>query len=197
MHVMLDLETLGTKPGCAIVSIGACVFDMDGVHNDAEYLRRPFYQAVDIASPLSRTLSIDPSTLSWWNVQSEEARKVFTGDKISLEQALYDFTDWLYLMNKPEMLPAERDEIYVWCHGATFDVPILNEAYDRWAVGGYTPRVHGGPIKFWNVRDTRTLYALTTINPNRTKGTHHNALDDAIAQAKAVIAGYKALGKTL
>ena len=28
--VMLDLETWGTRPGCAIRSIGACVFNPNG-----------------------------------------------------------------------------------------------------------------------------------------------------------------------
>lgn len=27
IHIMLDLETWGTRPGCDIRSIGACVFD--------------------------------------------------------------------------------------------------------------------------------------------------------------------------
>jgi hypothetical protein len=33
MNVMIDLETLGTRPGCVILSIGAAVFDeKDIVH---------------------------------------------------------------------------------------------------------------------------------------------------------------------
>ena len=30
-RIMLDIETLGLDPGAAILSIGACTFDTDGV----------------------------------------------------------------------------------------------------------------------------------------------------------------------
>lgn len=28
MDVMLDIETLGTKPGCMVLSVGACTFNL-------------------------------------------------------------------------------------------------------------------------------------------------------------------------
>lgn len=180
MHVMLDLETLGTKPGCAIVSIGACVFNMDGV-------QEKFYNIIDVTKPFGRRhLALDPSTIVWWMNQSQEARAVFADkDRVSTYEAITGFRNWWV----DKELKYLSDAHYIWCHGAGFDAPILESAYD--AIG------HTAPFKFYNVRDTRTLYALTIISPNRSKGTHHNALDDAIAQAEAVIAGYKALGKTL
>lgn len=183
-HIMLDLETLGTKPGCVIASVGACAFDMDGVEPNGY---RSFYNKVDIRSSLSRMLTIDAGTVAWWMAQSAEAREIFNSSEcLSLEQTLYDFVDWCSLANEPEKVPNDRG-------------PILQEAYDRWGNhhGDFIPRYHGTPWKFYNVRDTRTLYALAEVSPDRVKGTHHNALDDAKAQALAVIEGYKKLGKTL
>ena len=47
------------------------------------------------------------------------------------------------------------------------------------------------PWKFWNVRDVRTVVDLAKPFRNlkkdyKRKGTHHNALDDAIFQASYV-----------
>lgn len=180
MHVMLDLETLGTKPGSAIVSIGACVFNMDGV-------QERFYNTIDVTKPFgNRHLAMDPSTVVWWMSQAQEARAVFADkDRVPTYEAINSFRHWWEDMEQKYLSDAQ----YIWCHGAGFDAPILEAAYV--AINQIAP------FKFYNIRDTRTLYALTTISPDRSKGTHHNALDDAIAQAEAVIAGYKALGKTL
>jgi 3'-5' exoribonuclease Rv2179c-like domain len=180
MHVMLDLETLGTKPGCAIVSIGACIFDIDGVHDT-------FYRAINVATKFgSKSLAIDPGTVVWWMAQSPEARAVFFDPAgVSTYDALVDFKNW-WKAKAPLNL---HDGDFIWCHGATFDAPILEAAYN--AIEDIPP------FKFYNVRDTRTLYSLAGVSVDRAKGTHHNALDDAVAQAVAVIKAYGILDRTL
>lgn len=180
MHVMLDLETLGTKPGCAIVSIGACVFDMDGVHDK-------FYRAINVTKKFGPgQLALDAGTVSWWMGQSSEARAVFADpERVTTYDAIRDFKNW-WITQAPLNLHGGE---FVWCHGATFDAPILEAVYN--AIDDTAP------FKFYNVRDTRTLYALSKISPDRAKGTHHNALDDAVAQAEAVIESYKALNCTM
>lgn len=168
---MIDLETLGTTPGCAIVSIGACSFDMEGI-------KEKFYQAVDISRLPSGT--IDAGTVKWWLQQSDAARAVFTDQEATtLAIALERFAEFW----------DRNGGIFLWGHGAAFDAPILDAACNRAGVRSLA--------KFWNYRDTRTLYALADVSPAREAGTHHNALDDAVAQAVAVIESYKALGKSL
>jgi inhibitor of KinA sporulation pathway (predicted exonuclease) len=51
------------------------------------------------------------------------------------------------------------------------------------------------PFRYNQPRDTRTIYDLAGIDVGeyRSAGTHHNALDDAAAQARAVQAAVKAL----
>lgn len=180
MHVMLDLETLGTKPGCAVVSIGACVFDMGGVHDK-------FYRPINVTKQFGfRKLALDAGTVSWWMGQSEEARAVFVDPaRVSTYDAIVDFKNW-WITKAPLNL---HDGEFLWCHGATFDAPILEALYN-WIDD--VP-----PFKFYNVRDTRTLYALANVYPDRAKGTHHNALDDAVSQAEAAIKAHEALGRTL
>jgi DNA polymerase III epsilon subunit-like protein len=169
MHIMLDLETLGTTPGCAIVSIGACAFSMDGLGEE-------FYTVVDIEKNVG---DLSPSTVKWWMGQSDEARAVFSTQGVHIAEALSSFAAFW----------KRCDGEFLWGHGAGFDAPILEAAY---VVLGYQ-----APFKFFNSRDTRTLYALADTYPKRSTGTRHNALDDAKAQADAVIVAYKKLNKTL
>src|SRR5688572_26631761 len=103
IHVMLDLETWGTEPGCDIRSIGACVFvphTRHGgslVHDRSLGMITPFYVACD--NPVSHTwrkdrafkinpvypglyyaydLKRDQRTVDWWNdPERAEAAKAF------------------------------------------------------------------------------------------------------------------------
>jgi hypothetical protein len=160
-NAMIDTETLGTKPGAAILSIGAVMFGPAG-------LGETFYAPVLLESCASVGLTIDPATVTWWMRQSGEARAAaFRDDAAPLWQVLGDFFDWF---------DAQRAK-HPWCHGATFDAPILEAAFKACGLAA--------PWQYWNVRDTRTLYDLAGVKVDRAAGTHHNALDDAINQAKA------------
>lgn len=170
-HVMVDLETWGTKPGCAIRSIGAVVFFPGGGG-----LHETFYANIDDRSCLDAGLVYDPRTAAWWRDQGEEAQAALLIDQRPLHQVLADFTDWF----------REVDGQQVWGHGASFDPVLLEAAYD--AVERQVP------WKFWDVRCSRTLLALGDISPSqyrRDDEVHHNALDDAKAQARAVQAVFK------
>lgn len=159
--VMIDTETLGTTPGSAILSIGAVMFGMDG-------LGETFYAPISLGSCAAVGLSIDPATVQWWMEQSDQARAAaFPTDAAPLQQVLLAFQAW-YIAQEAR---------YPWCHGATFDVPLLDAAFKAC---GLTP-----PWEFWSVRDTRTLYDVAGVKVDRKSGTHHHALDDAINQAEA------------
>lgn len=159
--VMIDIETLGTKPGAAILSIGAVMFGMDGLGDT-------FYAPIDLESCTSAGLTINPATVRWWLQQSDAARAAAIPPKAApLRQVLMAFQAWF----------VSQDAKYPWCHGATFDVPILDAAYHACRLAS--------PWKFSAVRDTRTLYDLAGVKVDRHAGTYHHALDDAINQAEA------------
>lgn len=170
--IMIDIETLGTKPGSVIASIGAVAFDATtGVIGDK------FYVKVDVADAQSEGLQIDASTVVWWMQQSDDARaSTFAGEDVAgLAMALEELHEYV----KAE--DAER----VWGNGPSFDLVQLEAAY---SVLG-----EPAPWSFRAHRDLRTLRDLSGVEiPDI--GTAHNALDDAIAQAHAVIEAYKVLG---
>jgi hypothetical protein len=169
IDVMIDIETLGTTPGSAILSLGAVMFGPTGLGEE-------FYAPISLASCSKAGLAIDPGTVAWWMKQSDAARAAaFRDDVEPLPVALQQFTRWF------ELVEAERP----WCQGANFDAPLLEAAY---RACGMTP-----PWKYWAVRDTRTLYELADVRVDRALGTHHNALDDARAQAEAAVVALQRL----
>lgn len=159
-NIMIDLETLDTSVDCAIVSIGAVKFNMDGYIDD-----EAFYASCSIESQM--TSSISDSTLAWWMSQSDAARSVFAEpNKHTLENALHELKAFV-----------DHDKYELWSNGADFDIPIINFALKR---HGFKPLV-----MFYNHRCFRTIKNLYTNVPKPPyEGAQHNALIDAIQQAK-------------
>ncbi len=173
---MLDLETLGKTPGCAILSIGAVEFDPA-----TEKLGDEFYTVVNRASCLSKGMHECPETLDWWARQSPEARKVLAEAEASRQGiggALVSFAGYLQKYGKRDLC--------IWGNGADFDVPIIKAAYD----------VVKMPLPFlwYNSRCYRTIRAITKTPSRPFDGTAHNALDDAKDQARNAIIMLRKLG---
>ena len=163
-HCMGDLETAGNRSTAAILSIGFVKFDLlSGAQGDT------FYRAIDPEDAL-RNGSVDGSTFKWWMEQSNEARHAAVTGKTPLRDALRDLADFYSDWGKVEF----------WSNGPNFDEVILQSAYQRLFQ-------KPGPWKFWNVRCCRTIAAVAKKRPPKiANGTHHNALDDAVHQAKWV-----------
>lgn len=179
-HVMVDLETMGTAPGSALLSIGAVHFDPAGpplppLADMPE--RHRFYQAIDLADAAASGLTIDAGTVMWWLRQEAGARAALTESKpLPLRTVLRMLNGWIENFCHP--VPTGEPEpatLVLWGHGAAFD-PVLLEATYR--ACGFTP-----PWSYKNIRDTRTLFALVG-KPHI--GNDHHALRDAWAQARAV-----------
>jgi len=171
-HIMVDLETMGATPGSAIISLGAVAFDPV-----AGTLGEEFYRVISLRSCDRAGLTIEPDTVLWWLRQSDAARaQLASPDAETLADVLGWFAAWWR---------RQRGQ-FIWGHGANFDEPLLS-----WAFRAAHVAV---PWKYWDARCTRTLFALTGERPDRDKGVHHNALDDAKAQAQAVIRAYAKLG---
>ena len=183
IDVMVDLETVGNRAGCGILSIGAVYFDpfaLDqkkplngrGVPNKfgAEH-----YEVVRLSTCDAAGLHRDQGTLDWWGRQSAEARKVLdvagrARGNVPLKKALENLNDFLST--------AGKKNVRVWGNGASFDNAILAAAY---AAAG----VEAGWL-YWNDRCYRTLKGMVPKDavPLVRVGTYHNALDDAKTQAE-------------
>ncbi len=160
MDIMLDLETLSSAPDAAIVAIGACTF------NSSE--DRRFYREIDARSAQKSGGRIDAETICWWMRQGDAARSIFNSiDALTISNALRQFDFWL---------DPWRDSVRIWGNGSDFDNVVLRSAYQR--LGLEAP---------WSHRQNRCYRTLKNLRPEiafEPIGTHHNALDDALAQAR-------------
>lgn len=173
--VMIDLETLGTTPGCVVLSIGAVAFD----HISGK-LGEELYVVVSTESCVDHGLHIDQGTVDWWEGQSKEARQVLTEAKsggLPLNEAMAKLTKYLEGIG--------IKQVRIWGNGADFDNSILSYSYH--AVDQQVPWVP------WNSRCYRTLKNLVKGPRLEREGTYHNALDDAKTQANHAIQLLQAL----
>lgn len=168
MDIMLDLETLSSKPDAAICAIGACAFHTDGTVTLDEATRRRFYLVVDARSSQDCGGRLDASTVAWWMRQDDGARAIFA-DRAArhINIALSEFSTFCQEFGR---------EVRVWGNGASFDNVVLRQAYERNSLRA--------PWEFYNERCYRTLKNLRPDIVMNRSGIHHNALDDAISQAR-------------
>lgn len=170
-HVMVDLETLGTKPGATILSIGAVGFDATGVSEDR------FHVVLHRADSAALGFVEDVATLTWWAKQGPAAQETLRqADEAGflVPEALTRFAR--YLVDASGTDDRGRLAAKVWGNGSDFDNVLLAAAYQRCGL----PL----PWPFFNNRCFRTLKGLRLASEPTREGTHHNALDDAVHQAR-------------
>lgn len=164
-HIMLDLETLGTRPGSVILSVGAVQFDPKTGATGAE-----FYRNIDRVRSKRAGLTVDPETELWWAKQSREAQHVLEANCVSFGEAHADFLKFW----------AECGADRVWAHGASFDPPMYESACRVMKLSA--------PWTYKMIRDTRTIYDLAGLDQSAvpSEGVHHYAVDDCRFQIKCV-----------
>lgn len=174
---MIDIETLGVRSGSIITQIAVRGFSLEcGVPT-----HQGLNKKIDISDSILKGMSIDQSTVDWWKAQSKEARElVFSGDKVSLSEALDELSKLVKL----------EDNVRVWGNGSSFDISLLEEAY----------RIMNKeiPWKFYRVRDLRTIVDLAELKGFSKKdikfeGVPHNAEDDCLHQIKICCSAFKYL----
>ena len=159
-HVMIDIETMGNKPGCAVVSIGALEF-----YPEAGVIGETFHFSVNLTDALLHGLTIDQGTVKWWGNQSPEAKRAITDNPTTLKSALHLLTQFLHCP-ETHVIPKNMP---IWCRGTSFDPVMLDAAF---AAAGMT-----APWQYWQWRDMRTLLKVCEeykgyVEPKRTDTAH-------------------------
>ncbi len=182
VHVMIDLETLGTRVTAPVVAIGAAVFYP---HHGLCRAPEMFYTRVEWNSALlGRTA--DGSTLQWWLRLPDRARLEILKPGVQTRAALNSFSEFLLALSSASGKPRR---LHVWGNGASFDIAILEDLYQQYGLPV--------PWRYFDVLDCRTVEfmaeGLVDKRSIKRTGDHHNALDDALHQANYVTAMYEAL----
>ena len=166
-RVMLDIETLGTEPGAALLSVAAVEFRPTAFDGDDAILDT-VHQSVSITSCQDVGLHIDAETLEWWMGQGYARRQLTGGLNVDA-----------VLANLAAFIDERGDDCEIWANSPAFDCQMLAHAYD--VVGS-----DNLPWDYWQTRDVRTLKALPQWPDDlEREGVEHDALDDAKYQARA------------
>lgn len=135
---MIDIETLGSSPGSAVIALGAVTFDPF-----EEGVKELFTCNFSWRSNLALRLKKEPATVKWWKEQSAEAKAALkTPRPVAIWLGLREFGKW-YTETKPKA---------VWANGSTFDFPLLEFAMKKSGVEV--------PWHYREVRDMRTAYRI-------------------------------------
>lgn len=167
--LMIDIETMGTSPKGALISIGAIFFDLEG-----EETGPIFEMPIDLQTSVEIGMQIDAPTVEWWFKQSPEAISQWLVESpVSIITALSEFIKWYGRRTLDLRKP------YVWANAPTFDLEILRYAFKCCGMSA--------PWHFRQERCVRTLVGLSKdlgYNPRGLRGTGipHSAKDDCLHQ---------------
>jgi hypothetical protein len=165
MHNMIDIETLGTLPGSVITQLGLAKF------SEEHGIQVIISQHIELKSCLDAGLVIDQSSLHW---RFKENLPFYTHSKtvVPLKAALGKFFSYI-----------EKDEL-TWADPVNFDLPLLEVAAAR--VGLQVP---------WHRQNTRDARSFPFYSKSELKRetAPHDAADDAIHQARCLVAAMGSL----
>ena len=162
--VMIDLETLDTKPSAVILTAGLIKFNPKEITDRSQLTELYIKIQIDDQDKLDR--SISEATIKWWQTQAADVQEeAFSDtDRIGLDDAIKQINKFVWNSDR------------VWSQGS-FDINILENLYAQLQAPP--------PWQFWQVRDSRTLFDFVDGQRNTTTNLH-NALEDAAQQALAV-----------
>lgn len=164
MDVMLDLETLGTRPDCVILTLGAVKFNPYTKEDPGPGL----YLRINADEQIARGREVQEDTLAWWMKQDEEVREEALGEegRVSVEDMYKQLNKFLVGVNN------------IWAQGPVFDIAILENLY----------RQYGWPTpwQYWQISDSRTLFKVHGDPRKAGRAAAHNALADCVYQAQGV-----------
>lgn len=185
LHIMLDLESLGTNTDALVTEIAAMTFEMDSKENQNYFTKTLLLRPED-------NVIANVATLNFWleDEANTEKLKNLLGPtpleaerRVSENELWYEFYSWLTAI--VEQYP--EHDIRIWGNGIGFDIAKLNYNLER--------RGLKSPISFRNEMDMRTLlyYAGEVSGKSRdsirgmfTNKNPHSALADVRYQVQVV-----------
>ena len=170
---MLDIETMGFRPECVVLTFGAIKFDP---YNPGLEPHTGFYQRLNVDEQLALGRTVDDSTMEWWSQQAESVREEAFADedRVSLVEFAKELNKYMVGVDN------------IWAQGPTFDFVIIENLF----------RMIDVPVnwQFWQIRDSRTLFQVAGDPRKADRAEAHNALADCYYQAKGVQDVFKQLG---
>lgn len=191
IDLVVDYETVGYAPDGVCLDFAAVPFiaDHENPPTFEELVESAFYAKFDITSQ-EETRVIDDSVCDFWLEQPEEARIILdpTEQDVGIVDGHAMFIEWCKRVN----IDPYKSEM--WSTGNEFDIGIMTHVlrtlFDTRDLYNFFP------VRFWNVRDTRTsisenLGRSITKAPIRKELLNgfirHNSIHDCAAAALQVL----------
>lgn len=170
--VMLDIETVGNKPGCGIISISAVLFNINTGKISNVY---QFNQSINWKHQLLFGYNYDISTLNWWKGTNKKLFHKLSESENHFVEVAKSFQNWY------RSIP-NSSKLRLWANSPKFDICIL-EAWYRKALKGAEFK------QFWNTWEERDVRTIASLDPNIKRnlkfiGDKHNSLDDCKHQIR-------------
>ena len=153
------------------MSIGAVFFDLH-----TQTLGPTFNRTIHLASSVKHGGTMDPGTVLWWLRQGDDARKAVAYGGEPLDLVLTDFSTWI-------AQTCRHEDVRPWGNGSSFDLTLIGGAYKR--LGLTAPWYYVNERCF---RSIRNQYPTIEYDPGQKGECAHNALSDAVFQAKHLFA---------
>lgn len=162
--LMIDLETLGTKPGCAVIEIGAVMFDPWTGETGNTFERK-----ISVRSNLDAGLFHEEETVQWYREQGRL-------DEI----CSYDYPIGKALRELTGFVVGEGAREF-WAKGGDFEWPILRAAYSSVGLGFFDTRYRA----FQCMRGVFNLaLRCRAVEVDEDFVVDHRALSDALDQVR-------------
>jgi len=158
LHLMLDIEALGNKPGAALTELAAQYFNP---HTGT------VGPAINMDIRVQSPFHIDPETLAWHEEKGTYPRDA-EKEALALPPALavFTFDQFLKQHGRPDVF---------WSWGSTYDFPLLEALYQA--------TLQPAPWQYWQAQCARTAFkTLLPFTPPTPK--IHNAAADVTIQIK-------------
>lgn len=168
IHVVLDMETFGTRPNAMVFAIGMTC-------NDGH----SYYAELPTCGQGRR---VDMATIEWWDKQPEGPNKeIFKrawNSYGAMKTPVDREHDWNfcravlievagYIKEKKERAQKEGGEFFFWGNSPSFDQAILENMMDDFTVQ-----------QTWDYRDVVDVRTIRKLYGGKIETTHH-ALEDA------------------
>jgi len=147
-HLLIDMETLGTRPNSVILSLACVQFTLDSMCEFDDLVKSGFYIKFDSIEQIKKyKRNVEVDTMEWWRKQGDSAKSITKPSKhdVSVEQGLRLFSKFVGTTQY------SYNNSFVWSRGIAFDGPILTSLYDNVA------NTISMPINTWMLRDVRTF----------------------------------------
>ena len=184
ISAMIDLETLSTQPDAAVLSIGVAIFDTSRVTDSIGW-------AISLEDVHG---DVDMNTLKWWLHPDRDPAREF-----SFTGTYKPFTVGFEL----KTFLAKHNPQEYWANDPEFDLVVLRQWWKRQnarsSENTRSPHMGEDPMGRTGYRMSRSYRTIIAecvrlgYDTEDLKGSYvaHNPIEDAVSQARAVIAARK------